>query len=148
MIDRAHIGRVWPPFVTEVEKGRLRLLAKAIGETRPVHTDEVAAHAAGHRSILGPPTLPYCLLADSPVAQGYVADVGIPMARMLHGEVRLEYFADICAGDRVRVTRRLVGIEEKRGGTLELVRFECELHDDADGRLLARVHQVMVVRNP
>lgn len=148
MIDRAHVGRVWPPFVTEVEKGRLRLLAKAIGETRPVYTDEAAAHAAGYRSILGPPTLPYCLLADSPVAQGYLADVGIPMACMLHGEVRLTSYGDICAGDRVRVTRRLVDIEEKKGGAMELVHFECEFRDDADGRLLARVHQVMVVRNP
>lgn len=55
MIDRASIGRTWGPWDVVVEKGRLRLLAKAIGETRPVYTDEAAARAAGYRSILAPP---------------------------------------------------------------------------------------------
>ena len=35
MIDETLIGRTFPPHSADVETGRLRLSAKAIGETRP-----------------------------------------------------------------------------------------------------------------
>ena len=34
-IDHGCIGRTFPPHSADVEAGRLRLFAKAIGETRP-----------------------------------------------------------------------------------------------------------------
>ena len=37
MIDRSFIGLELPPIVTEVERGRLRSFAKAIGETNPMY---------------------------------------------------------------------------------------------------------------
>ena len=56
MIDRQYIGHRFPVFQVEVEKGRLRFFAKAIGETDPVYFDEKAAKAAGHPGLLVPPT--------------------------------------------------------------------------------------------
>ena len=50
MIDKKHIGHELPASVLDVEKGRLRFFAKAIGETDPVYTDEAAAEAAGYRA--------------------------------------------------------------------------------------------------
>ncbi len=48
MIDRKHVGAPLPGHTAEVEKGRLRLFAKVIGETDPIYTDEAAAaRAAG-----------------------------------------------------------------------------------------------------
>src|SRR6185295_10089993 len=148
MIDRAHIGRTWDPWEVDVEKGRLKLLAKAIGETRPIYTDERAAQAAGYRSILGPPTLPYCLLTDSPIGQQYLSDIGIPTERMLLAEVEITCHGLICAGDRIRVTRRVADILVKKGGALELVVFECEFTNCADGRLVATTRNLMAVKNP
>lgn len=40
MIDREFIGKALPKAVLEIEKGRLRFFAKAIGETDPVYTNE------------------------------------------------------------------------------------------------------------
>ncbi len=148
MIDRSLIGRTWEPWEVEIEKGRLRLLAKATGETRPIYTDDAAAKAAGYRGIVAPLTMPYCLLADSPTGQQYLADVGIPTARMLHAEVQLEYRDVICAGDRIRVDRRLVDVIVKKGGALELVAFESTFRHAESGALVATTRSLMAVRNP
>jgi len=147
MIDRAIIGREWPPFEVEIEKGRLRLLAKAIGEARPIYTDEGAAQAAGYRSIVAPPTFAFCLQADSPVGSGYLADVGIPVTDVLHGEQSYTFHDVMCAGDRVRVTRRVVDVYEKKGGALEFVVFESEVRFAASGTLVAVGRQVMIWRH-
>src|SRR3546814_13237942 len=57
MIDTKWIGHRFPAIRWEVEKGRLRFFAKAIGETRPEFIDEAAAKAAGHPSLLASPTI-------------------------------------------------------------------------------------------
>ena len=46
MVDKKFIGYRSPPFEVEVEKGRLRLFAKALGEQNPIYYDETAAEAA------------------------------------------------------------------------------------------------------
>lgn len=147
MIDRAIIGREWPAFEVEIEKGRLTLLAEAIGETRPIYTDEAAAQAAGYRSIVAPPTFAFCLQADSPVGSGYLTDVGIPITDVLHGEQSFTFHAVMCAGDRVRVTRRVVDVYEKKGGALEFVVFESEVRVAGSGALVAEGRQVMIWRH-
>lgn len=147
MIDRAIIGREWPPFEVEIEKGRLTLLAKAIGETRPIYTDEAAARAAGYRSIVAPPTFAFCLQADSPVGSGYLTDVGIPITDVLHGEQSYTFHDVMCAGDRVRVTRRVVDVYDKKGGALEFVAFESEVRLVDSGALVAVGRQVMIWRH-
>lgn len=147
MIDRAIIGREWPACDVEIEKGRLTLLAKATGETRPIYTDEAAARAAGYRSIVAPPTFAFCLQADSPVASDYLTDVGIPITDVLHGEQSYTFHAVMCAGDRVRVTRRVVDVYDKKGGALEFVVFESEVRFAESGALVAVGRQVMIWRH-
>ena len=147
MIDRAHIGRTWPSREVEVEKGRLRLLAKAIGEIRPEYTDEAAARAAGYRSIVAPATYAYCLRDDDPRGLAYLEDMGIPVSRLLHGEEHITIHEPICAGDRVRVTRRVKDIYSKKNGALEFVAWELTVDAVSDGRPLARSESILVVRN-
>jgi acyl dehydratase len=147
MIDRRQIGRTWPPFETEVEKGRLRLFAKAIGETGAIHVDEAAARAAGYRSLVAPPTFVACLTADTPVPLSYVQEVGIPVERMLHAEVTIRHFRPVCAGDRLRLSRRLSDIYEKKGGALEFIVFDIDVHDATSGELVAELRSVFVDRD-
>ncbi len=147
MIDRAHIGRTWPGWEVEVEPGRLRLFAKAIGETRPEYTSVAAARAAGYRSILAPVTFAYCLGADDPAGLRYLEEVGIPISRLLHGEEKIVNYEPICAGDRVRVTRRIKDIYSKKNGALDFVVWELAVDDATGGRPLARTETVLVVRN-
>ncbi|MBM4186659.1 MAG: MaoC family dehydratase [Gemmatimonadetes bacterium] len=147
MIDRANIGRTFPPFEVEVDKSRLRLFAKAIGETRPVYLDEAAARAAGYRSLLAPPTFVNCLAADDPRGFQYLQDLGVPMARMLHAEQTFNYRGPLCAGDRVVVERRVADIYDKKGGALEFIRFELTVRNAADGTLIADCISLLAIRN-
>mgnify|MGYP006188918339 FL=1 len=64
MPDKSLIGRSLGVTQCEVEKGRLRFFAKAIGETDPIYTDEAAAREAGHRSLPVPPSFLTCLEAE------------------------------------------------------------------------------------
>lgn len=146
MIDRSIIGFSWGHWEVDIEVGRLRLLAKAMGETRPIYTDVAAARAAGYRSLIAPPTFAFCLLADSPVGSGYLADVGIPIAEVLHGEQHFTYHQLMCAGDRVRVTRQVADCYEKKGGALGFVVLESRITFAADDSLIATGRQVMVHR--
>ena len=59
MLDKNLIGHEFPSFTAEVEKGRLKFFAKAIGETDPIYTDEAAALAAGYRALPAPRRLPW-----------------------------------------------------------------------------------------
>lgn len=147
MIDRSQVGRTWAPWEVTIEAGRLRLLAKAIGETRAIHVDEAAAHAAGYRGLVAPPTFAFCLLADGPVGSRYLQDVGIPLEGVLHGEQSYTLHGVLCAGDRVRVQRSVLDIYEKKGGALEFVVFGSEVHDVSTGDLRASGRQTMIWRH-
>ena len=58
MLDKSKIGHEFTPFTVDVEKGRLKFFAQAIGETNPIYTDETAAQAAGYKALPAPPTGP------------------------------------------------------------------------------------------
>lgn len=147
MIDRSHIGKTFPSYDVEVDKSRLRLFAKAIGETRAEYLDEAAAKAAGYRSLLAPPTFVNCLAADDPRGFQYLQELGIPMARMLHAEQSFNYRTPLCAGDRVRVTRRVGDIYDKKNGALEFVRFEVTAVNIDTGATIADCISLLAIRN-
>jgi len=66
MIDRKWIGHKFAPYTRKIEKGQLWFFAKAIGETNPIFTDEVAAKAAGYPALPAPPTYGFSLLYKGP----------------------------------------------------------------------------------
>ena len=65
MIDKKHIGYEFLPVTVPVEEGRLKFLAKALGETRDIYTNPDAAIAAGLPGLLAPPTFPFMLEIDA-----------------------------------------------------------------------------------
>lgn len=121
MIDRSFIGFKTVPFSVEVEKGRLRLFAKAIGELDPIYSDESAALAAGFPSLPVPPTFLFCLEMERPDAYDWCDELNIPLARVLHGEQAFKYYAAAYAGDLLRFSSEIIDIYDKKNGTLEFV---------------------------
>lgn len=146
MIDKRHIGTVLEPLTVEVEKGRLRFFAKAIGEKDPVYTDEAAARAAGHSSLPVPPTFLMSLEMERPDPFAFLAAMGVDLARVLHGEQSFEYYAPICAGDRLTFEGRIADVLEKKGGALDLVVKETTVKNQT-GTTVAALRSVIVVRN-
>jgi len=147
MIDRALIGKVFPAYSVEAEKGRLRFFAKVIGETDPIFVDEDAAQAAGYRSLPLPPTFLFAMELDRPDPMAWFREVGFDLARLLHGEQSFNYYLPACAGDTLTFVSRISDIYDKKNGALEFVIKETRVADPA-GNHIADLRSVFVQRNP
>ncbi len=146
MIDTRHIGHTFPPFSVDVEKGRLKFFAKAIGQTDPVYTDDAAARAAGHPALPVPPTFLFCLEMDAP-NPGAIRDLlDLPVPKVLHGEQRFSYHAMAFAGDTLTFAQRIADIYAKKGGLLEFVVRETRVTNQ-HGQHIADLHGITVVRH-
>ena len=143
MLDTSKIGYEFPPFSGEVEKGRLRLFAKAIGETNPVYIDEAAAQAAGHRSLPVPPTL--LALGMDPDPFDFLEVFGADIAVLLHGEQSMEYYESVCAGDRLQGRKRVTDVFEKKGGALQFIIMQIDYYNQ-DNELVCKTKQTMILK--
>lgn len=146
MLDKNLIGHEFPSFTAEVEKGRLKFFAKAIGETDPIYTDEAAALAAGYRALPAPPTFTMVLDMEGDEFLPFLDLLNMDIARILHGSQSFEYFGPICAGDSITVTGRIADMFEKKGGALEFVVMEYT-YTNQHGELVVRASSTLVHRN-
>ena len=144
-IDRKFIGTESEDRFVEVEKGQLRLFAKATGETNPIYTDEAAAMAAGYPALPAPPTFAFSLALLAPAGGGSLAEMGINIGNVLHGEQHFDYHAGIHAGDTIRLRSRITDIYEKKGGALEFIVQETTAHNQ-HGALCVAARGITVVR--
>lgn len=146
MIDKKHIGRTTPPQTIDVEKGRLKFFAKAIGETDPVYTDEDAAEAAGYSALPAPPTFAFCLEMETNSLWDNIAAMGVPVGKILHGSQTFKYLAPILAGDRITFVTKVSDIYDKKGGKMEFI-IEDTTATNQDGTPVAELQRVIVVIN-
>lgn len=146
MIDRAFIGREFPPLEVDVERGQLKFFAKAMGQADPIYTDEAAAKAAGFRDLPAPPTFMVALELKQPDPFQIYRDMGIDMNRVLHGEQKFRYGASICAGDRIVLKTRVVDIYDKKGGAMEFVTLGTSAFNQ-NGEDVGGTTRVLIVRN-
>jgi len=135
LIDRKWIGHEVAKSVLDIERGRLKFFAKAVGETNPIYTDEAAAKAAG-----------YADLPDSGSMFALFDLLSVPLSKLLHGEQGFEYLAPVVAGDTVTVSSRVKDIYDKRGGALEFVETESTAVNQ-HGATVAKMRNVSVIRN-
>lgn len=146
MADKSLIGRSTGVTTSEVEKGRLRFFAKAIGETDPVYVDEAAARAAGYPSLPVPPTFLMCLESEGRDAQAIVEEVmGFDLGRILHAEQEFDYHRMAFAGDVLTFDTRIVDVYEKKGGALQFVVQETRVTNQ-DGAHIADIRSSLVQR--
>ena len=146
MIDKKHIGLKLTPHTVEIEKGRLRFFAKAIGETDPIYFDEDAAKAAGYASLPIPPTFVFCMEMEKSDPFESLEIMEIDLGKVLHAEQSFKYHAPICAGDNLTFESRVSDIYDKKGGALEFVVQDCNVTNQAK-TLVAELRSVTVVRN-
>ena len=145
MVDTTCIGRTFALHSADVEAGRLRLFAKATGETRPEYLDEAAARAAGHPALPAPPTYAACLYLDEPDPFAWFRDLEIDLALVLHAAQGFRYFAPIHAGDRLTFASRIANVFQKKDGALT---FIVKLTDVTNqyGAPIAELRSTIVVR--
>ncbi|MEE4496138.1 MaoC family dehydratase N-terminal domain-containing protein [Streptomyces sp. BE230] len=145
-IDPALIGSRTPAFSTEVERGRLRFFARAIGQTDAVYSDLAAAGAAGHRDLPVPPTFLFCLEMDNPGRGRFLADLGVDVRTILHGGQEFAYRATAYAGDILTFSTVVRDVYAKKGGALQFI--VRDTHVTRDGEPVATLTGTLVVRDP
>jgi acyl dehydratase len=146
MIDRQWIGHPLPASVLPLERSRLRFFAKATGETDPVYTDVAAARAAGHADLPAPPTFLFAAELDSGASDRLLQDLGIPLAKLLHGEQGFSFHRVACAGDTITVRSSITDIYDKKQGALEFV-VKTARATNQQGELVAELRTVIVCRH-
>ncbi len=146
MIDRSWIGRELPAVEITLERGRLRFFAKAIGETDPVYTDVESAKKAGYADLPAPPTFLFGAELDGGTLDRLLADLKVPIAKILHGEQGFTYHRPACAGETITVQSRIADIFDKKNGALEFVVKTSEARNAAR-ELVAELRSIIVVRN-
>jgi|SRR3712207_4091098 len=142
-MDDSKKGKTYPPFTYEVGLEKIREYAHAIGETEQVHLDREAAQAAGFRDVVAPPMFAVVYSAGS-VAPGILdPELGINLARMLHGSQEFVWGEPVCAGDRIETTTEVKDLYEKDGKQFFV--FES-VSRNQDGQEVARGTWTNIVR--
>lgn len=140
------VGLELPAFEVDVERFQLRLFAAAIGERRPEYLEVEAARAAGYPDLPAPPTFAFSIAMRPDDAFDLLRLLDLGVARVLHGGQSFKYVHPICAGDRVRVNRKVVDAYEKKGGSLQFFIVEVTYSDARSGRDLIRARQTIIHR--
>ena len=126
MIDKGIIGKEYPEFTFDVEKGKIREFATAIGDQSPELTDEKAAKDAGFEGLAMPPTLPTVFANFGGLMENVMADLKLDLAKVLHGGQQYEYIGAMKPGDTVTGKVKIANVFEKTGksGTMDFVVME------------------------
>ncbi len=138
-------GYQWPESSVDVERGRVAMFAKAIGETDPVYFDVEAARAAGHPDLLAPPTFVFGLDLEHSDTLGVLEANGVDVSSVLHGEQRFTYHRPVHAGDTLSLRAEFTDYFSKKNGALEFLVRRSQL--TAGGELVAEMESVSVIRN-
>ncbi len=139
------IGRELQRFEVAVERGQLRLFAKAIGETDPIFFDAAAARAAGHADIVAPPTFLYCLSEDVPDPNAAMTILGLDVSKGFHAEQSIALSRPFCAGEALSGVTVFADYFEKKGGALKFLKTET-VFVDQEGAEVGRLVTTIVVQ--
>jgi len=148
MADHSKIGKEYAPVVWEVERGKIRELAKAIGDPNPIFQDREAARKEGYKDTPAPATFLTVPMMWSTSMPFVITDLAINFMMVLHGEEEYEYYQEIYPGDVITATPKIAAIEEKTsksGRKMDMVTVEL-LYKNQKGEKVARARSLLVER--
>lgn len=145
MFDKTKIGQSFPPFTVEVERGKVRELALAIGDDNPIYQSKAAAQAAGYEDVPLSPTAPTMFgFWGNMKMGGQLMSLGINVMRILHGEEEYEYLAPIHPGDTLTGVMTLV--DGKTRGSMDILTTEVH-YTNQHSQPVLNARTVIIVRN-
>lgn len=144
MLDKSLIGKRYPAVLFPVDAARICLFAKATGQTDPVYYDIASAQQQGHPSILAPATFLTVvgMAQDDPFP--HVADLKVPLGKLLYASQRYCYFAPVYAGDTITLVSEIEDMFDKKAGTLQfcVIKQTCT---NQQGLLVAVLYGTLVL---
>jgi len=125
-LDQSFIGRTYPPSPPyEVGLEKIREFADAIGDPNPVYRDIEAARAAGHATVIAPPTFVITIINNQAINMLEAdAELGLDWRQVVHGEQSFAYHRPIMAGDELRLSAVIENIMSRAGNDFVLVRTD------------------------
>lgn len=149
MFDKSKIGQSFAPFTIEVQRNKIHELTTAIGDDNPIYHSREAAQAAGFSDVPISPTTPTMFSFWGNRQRGAsLADVGINVARILHGEEEYEYLAPIYPNDTLTGTTTLVDGKTRQGSgghSMDILTMETRYVNQRD-ELVLKARTTVVVR--
>jgi acyl dehydratase len=149
MFDKSKIGYSFPPFTIEVERGKIRELALAIGDDNPVYQSREAAQAAGYPDVPLFPTAPtmFTFWGNTKMVSQIVS-LGINVMRILHGEEEYEYLAPISPGDILTGVMTVADgktHQNKDGSSIDILKTEIR-YTNQHGQPVLNAREMILVR--
>jgi len=130
------------PFT--VERGKIKEFAMAIGDDNPIYYDVEKAKEQGFRDIPIPPTFPTVMEMWSGLDfETLIRELDLDPLMVLHGEQEYEYLEDICAGDEITCTAKVISHVEKRRMTF----ITIENLFSRDGKIVLIARSNIIERN-
>jgi len=148
MFDKSKVGQNFPPFTIEVERGKIRELALAIGDDNPIYQSKEAAQAEGYSDVPLYPTAPtmFALWGNRKMVD-QLADLGINLMRVLHAEEGYEYLGPIYPGDKLTGDMKLVDAKSRQtpSGSMDFLVIEID-YTNQHGALVLKARESLIVR--
>jgi acyl dehydratase len=117
-LNKACVGREYPPVTTAVTLDAIQKYARAYNDDNPAFFD---AHRPG--GIVAPPMFGVTVTWDALMKAMMDSDLHVDLLRLVHGEQDMEFANPIRPGDVVNASAKIISIEAKATGetmTLEL----------------------------
>jgi acyl dehydratase len=149
MFDASKIGQSFAPFTIEIQRNKIHELTAAIGDKNPIYHRQAAAQEAGFADVPISPTTPTMFSHWGNRERGSsLADLGINVSRILHGEEEYEYLAPIYPGDTLTGTTTLVDGKTRQGSggySMDILTTETR-YVNQKGQPVLNARTVIIVR--
>ena len=146
-INKALLGREYPPYAVTVERGKIKEFARAIGDDEPLYLDDRVGAASAWGDVIAPPTFSITFRDEAADAAAFLKELGTDISRILHGEQEFEIFRPLQPGQTYLCRAKIVDIYEKTGrtGPMAFVVRETTIVDGSN-EIVATMRGVTVVR--
>ena len=146
-INKAVIGKEYPPYVVTVERGKIKEFARAIGDLNPLYLDDRVAQASEWGDIIAPPTFATTFRDETADTSAFLRELGTDISRVLHGEQEFEMTRPIQPGQTYVCRAKVLDVYEKTGksGPMAFVLRETVITDRHD-EIVGTMRHITVVR--
>ena len=146
-VNKAIVGKEYPPFPVTVERGRIKDFAQALGDPNPFYINDAVGAASPWGDVIAPPTFSISFRDEAADSGALLRDLGVDISRLLHGKQEFEIHRQLVPGETYLCRTKVVDIYEKAGrsGPMAFVVRETAV-TDRTGEIAVTMRQVTVVR--
>ena len=146
-VNKAIVGKEYPPFPVTVERGRIKDFAQALGDPNPFYINDAVGAASPWGDVIAPPTFSISFRDEAADSGALLRDLGVDISRLLHGEQEFEIHRQLVPGETYLCRTKVLDVYEKTGrsGPMAFVVREIAV-TDRTGEIAVTMRQVTVVR--